>query len=278
MARPPADKDADYAAPLRDAQRNLIQRVIALLEITSTELAREATLSPSTLNKFVNSDVAHVLSARTEKKILDAIENLTSARMKGLPADAGQALRKNVRTLLESFRINSTSILNYSERVMIVGTARADHWAVLGYPWPPRWSVADDPEEVNLTELWVPKSLVGAVDSAVHKYALRVKDPSFDRVYKDRSYVVAALYPGNYLLRSGQKVVVRRVRPNDHAEISIKEIQLLNDGNAWLWPRSTSPEYQQPTKIVVSPNADEEADQSVRIVGVVIASMVAEFP
>jgi phage repressor protein C with HTH and peptisase S24 domain len=83
---------------LREAQRALVRDAAGLCEWTPTELARAAKLAPSTFNRFLGSDVAHLLSTRSISKLLDAadrrVTELSADRIKA-KALAGRWARIN---------------------------------------------------------------------------------------------------------------------------------------------------------------------------------------
>ena len=69
---------------------------------------------------------------------------------------------------------------------------------------------------------------------------------------------------------SGQRVVVYRHAPDGEIEATIKEFQIDDAGYPWLWPRSTSPEFQEPIKV-------NDGDE-IEIVALVIGSYRPENP
>ena len=57
---------------LREQQRAALRRLSEITTLTPTGLAREADLAPSTLNRFLNEEVKHALSANTMLAVEDA--------------------------------------------------------------------------------------------------------------------------------------------------------------------------------------------------------------
>lgn len=80
----------------QDEQRKTIFNILERLKITSTELARAAGLAPSTIYRFLNTDVKHLLSASTIAKITAAEASLVSRNMDN---DEG---KKDVRKEMKS--------------------------------------------------------------------------------------------------------------------------------------------------------------------------------
>lgn len=67
-----AHKDAEQ----REEQRAYVRELARLTRLSVTQLAKLAGLSPSTLNRFLNENVSHMLSARTLVKVRDAAERI----------------------------------------------------------------------------------------------------------------------------------------------------------------------------------------------------------
>lgn len=70
--------------------------------------------------------------------------------------------------------------------------------------------------------------------------------------------------------KSGLYVVAERKDNFGQYESTCKQLEILEDGTHWLWPRSSDPEWQQPYKI---PSADEwngDPEAEVRVIGVVV--------
>lgn len=49
--------------------------------------------------------------------------------------------------------------------------------------------------------------------------------------------------------KSGDKVIVHRSDNHGLIEATAKELEIRENGEHWLWPRSDNPEYQQPIKV-----------------------------
>jgi hypothetical protein len=65
LSAPPADLSSH-----QDETRRLVRAMMTLTGLTASGLARAAGLTPSTLNRFMSKDVAHVLSQRTMLAVL----------------------------------------------------------------------------------------------------------------------------------------------------------------------------------------------------------------
>ncbi len=95
--------------------------------------------------------------------------------------------------------------------------------------------------------------------------ALRVVGPSMNMVYPEGRYVVVA-HPVEAGVRVGDYVVVERYKA-DLVEVTLKELVLEPDGTIALWPRSTSPDFQQPIYLTAGDDLDQTQP---KITGVVV--------
>lgn len=119
-------------------------------------------------------------------------------------------------------------------------------------------------EEASSEEV-VPVYLAGFEGARL--FALRIKGPSMDKFYPDGTMVIVC--PAAEIgIREGDHVVVRR-RQGAFCETTVKEVAKDRQGIA-LWPRSLDPAFQEPLRLVTSP----EADDGPEIVGVVVSSYV----
>jgi transcriptional regulator with XRE-family HTH domain len=87
-------------------------------------------------------------------------------------------------------------------------------------------------------------------------HAARVDGDSMNHYYPDGSIVFATALenmPGG--LKSGQHVIVVKEEHGEY-EVTLKEYVVDEQGNKWLWPRSSSPEHQTP--IQYSPRSQIE--------------------
>lgn len=82
-------------------------------------------------------------------------------------------------------------------------------------------------------------------------YVLEVCGDSMDKLgIVDGSYI-ACLDIKQYVtkLESGDLVVARRSDNNGRHETVLMQVEIQADGNYWIYPRSSNPEFQQPFKI-----------------------------
>lgn len=95
--------------------------------------------------------------------------------------------------------------------------------------------------------------------------ALKVAGPSMNLVYPEGRFVVVA-DPAEAGVRTGDYVVVERYKL-DVVEITLKEIDVDEDGRIVLRPRSSHPDHQEPIYL-----RNDDMDQTApKIVGVVVA-------
>lgn len=135
-------------------------------------------------------------------------------------------------------------------RVPVLGVVQAGAWTEVfdDEPEPLDWVVFDEPEYAR-----------------VEAFALIVRGPSVDRYYPDGSRVICipATATG---IQEGDFVVVRR-RRGAFAETTLKQIQIGEDGEVELWPRSTDPAFQEPIRL----SETRDPAESPEILAVVVA-------
>ena len=96
-------------------------------------------------------------------------------------------------------------------------------------------------------------------------FALACNDPAMDRVYPKNTLV--ACLPMDTLdrdLTPGDHLVSIQRDDQGRAQRLLRELRNDKDGQNWLWPRSTHPEYQQPTRVTAT----------LELEGIVVASFV----
>lgn len=109
------------------------------------------------------------------------------------------------------------------------------------------------------------------------RIGLIVRGPSMNRVYPEGTIliVVSVIHLGeSFDPRSGQRVIVQR-RNKEGCEATVKELVIDEDGQAWLWPRSHHPEFQQPWRVPDHHDGDGTVDDDndgLRITGLVVGS------
>lgn len=81
----------------------------------------------------------------------------------------------------------------------------------------------------------------------VERFGLEVVGQSMNRLYPDKSIVIAVRF-GDIARgpEPGERVVVLRRSPTDEYEATLKEYARDDQGRHILWPRSTEPEFQTP--------------------------------
>lgn len=126
-----------------------------------------------------------------------------------------------------------------NRRVDIVGEVEAGIFTEID-----EWDTAD----FGNIEAPVPEGYAGK-----RVFGLRVVGPSVNLKYTEGSIVVCVrlldLGP-DYKPEPGRfYVVYRRSEDGQQTEATIKQLQIDDSGQAWLWPRSSHPDYQQPWKV-----------------------------
>jgi len=102
------------------------------------------------------------------------------------------------------------------------------------------------------------------------QFGLEVRGPSMNELYPDGSVVVCVkLIDIGRDPKPFDRVIVQR-RAGDGYEATVKELRIDADNNAWLWPRSTDPNFQQPWRVPAS-DADHDGED-ITVVALVIGS------
>lgn len=120
------------------------------------------------------------------------------------------------------------------DRIYVVGKVEAGAW-VEAMQWAEHdWYSVEPPKDVRYQTL--------------KKFALEVHGDSMNAVYHAGDVLVCVLVGDlGYEIRPGQRVIVSRPNPTGEGiEATCKELTVDKNGNYWLWPRSHSPEHQQP--------------------------------
>jgi transcriptional regulator with XRE-family HTH domain len=133
--------------------------------------------------------------------------------------------------------------------IEVVGMVQAGVWRN-AVEWPP--------EERTLLPVVGVNGYEGARLSG-----LKVAGASMDLLYPDGSYVIVVSSEDTDV-RHGDRVVVYRAK-GELTEASLKEVRVDADGRVGLWPRSSSPEHQEP--IYLEPGDQDGPEIAYVVVG-----------
>lgn len=239
---------------LREETRSQVKRGIEVTGLTSTQLAREAGLAPSTLNNFLNRDVKHNLSMTSITKVSEAVYRVlrTSGKSKAeAKKDIAYYNHGNAASPLEPVAVNAITI-------DVRGSVQAGHWTE-AVEWPQgEW------EYVTVPRPPAHKSYFG----------LKVKGPSMNKEYPEGTILVCVpIWDYRQAVESGDHVIVRRRNGDGRSEATVKELVIDEDGRYWLWPRSNHPEHQQPIEVPAAnvEEHDAEDEDEIRVTAIVVA-------
>lgn len=98
--------------------------------------------------------------------------------------------------------------------------------------------------------------------------ALKIVGTSMNRTYPDGSVAIWVDMLDYRPPRSGDNVVVYSYRRDGTVEATLKEYQVDEQGEKWLWPRSHDPAHQAP----VNTRSPPEEIRDIEIKGIVIGS------
>jgi len=249
-----------------DEVRRWMKAMCVLADKTPSQLAKEAGLAPSTINKFLNNpEYKHIPSTRTLGMFSMAADSAYTDRVKigygqGQWPESSYGYTEPGRAGVPPFtqRVDQI-VVPFRESAMVLGTVQAGIYSEAS-EWPPddRYPVPvlDDPDFY-----------------VCPKFGLEVAGDSMDLVYPPGSIVVCVTLP--HVDRNplpGERVVVQRRNSANEIEATLKEYQIDNDGVPWLWPRSSNPDFQSPIRY----DQDAQQGDEVRITAIVIMSIQPE--
>ncbi len=144
--------------------------------------------------------------------------------------------------------------------VRVCGTVQAGIFQE-ALEWPPE----------DQYDVWVP---VRPEYSGLPHFAVRVSGPSMDRKFPDGTIVVCVRLRDmvGYLPESGRRYLIYRRDEKGGVEATIKELRVDDGGFAWLWPRSSHPDYQQPWRLDSLSNHLPDGDEDLVIWALVIGA------
>ena len=271
-----------------DEIRRWIRALCFYANLTPTSLARLAGVAPSTVNKFLNDPtVKHQPSSTTLQKL----ESAAHRTIEGRPGQAERELAQVETAFGSSFQgisppwVGRGKHLNrpFESEVIVKGFARADEWRE-GFEW---GETSWFPIHIYNKALYVR----GQDNLPLPRFGVQVADRSVELIYPEGSMLVciptAALKtihvdalqdPGPWgdvardLAKQptpGRRVLVQRLHKDDEGElveITVREYQVDENEQAWLWFRSTAPELQAPLRYT-------PGDSNISIVAVVVGGV-----
>ena len=90
----------------------------------------------------------------------------------------------------------------------------------------------------------------------IQRFGLLVQGPSMDLVYPDGTILICVAFGDlGRSAKSGERVVCQRRRGRGEYEMTVKEY-IVRDGQHWLVPRSTNPNFQSPVALELSDHED----------------------
>lgn len=130
----------------------------------------------------------------------------------------------------------------------------------------------DHPEWSAEEQYTVPYSVRPALQG-LPLFGVKVVGPSVNREFPEGSVAICVrlLDLGeSFEIQSGRFVVVYRRNGMGEIEATIKQY-VIENGEAWLWPRSDHPSFQTPIRVsALVDSSDDDANDDVRIWAVVV--------
>lgn len=113
----------------------------------------------------------------------------------------------------------------------------------------------------------------------MRRFALQVRGPSMNLIYPEGSHVIVipALDLGEgWQAKDGQRVIVQRTNDEGAVEATVKELKIDENGQAWLWPRSSNPAFTEAWRVPDGWDGNGDFDEhtdNLRITGLVVQSL-----
>lgn len=225
-----------------DMRRRNLKRFMAARGLKAKPWSERAGVSPNAVYNFLNGR-SNSLSQDTLEALAEA-ENVTSS------------------TLLDESII---PLARAAQNVTVLGTVQAGAWVeAIEWPLDERYTIA------------VP---FGGTQYE-NAYGLEVRGDSMNKIYPDGTIIfVVNIYDFDGELLNGHRVVCERTDAAGNVEATVKQLVIEDDGSAWLWPRSTSPQHQQPIAVTESGlrGAHLSGDVTVRVSAIVIRALTSEL-
>lgn len=154
---------------------------------------------------------------------------------------------------------SDAAFVNFGQRFMVRGEVAAGVWRE-AYEWP--------------QDEWLPYTGGAHVSvDATRRFGLRVDGESMNEVYPPGTILDCVSIFDTETPKSGQHVVVIRVRHDDALEATVKRFVIDSDGRRWLVPRSTNPAFQSPIAL----DQPEDGIVETRIIAKVVGSYKPEY-
>lgn len=237
----------------KDVRHGALQYIRFVLDHTKASpsaLAKEAGLSPSTLNRPLN-DPSHsfTLSTTTLEKIRDAT---------GL--DFTPFITKDMDTLARSIDIldnaNEYHPEDFSEPpgpstiIAVMGEVGAGIWREVQFG--------------DLNQLFAIFLTPSREELRAHTIGLMVRGESLNRIARERDVLICESIAGTGTEpRDGDLVIVERQREQEGLiEVTAKRLKIVRNKKE-LWPESDDPRYQTAIKL------SDKSPETVRIIGIV---------
>ncbi len=185
-------------------------------------------------------------------------ENGTRSFSVELAKRYARAYRVNPGWLLALDKIEAAPASASPERIVeVTGSVAAGVWRETA-EWP-----QSDRFEIVVAASPFPKA---------RRFGLRVDGPSMDQVFPPGTILdCISIFDLSIEPESGDFVIVERVRADGLRELTVKEYLRSDDGQTWLIPRSSAPQFQAPIEIG-KPDEDHDGDDRVQVIAYVIGS------
>ncbi|WP_141339721.1 helix-turn-helix transcriptional regulator [Bradyrhizobium sp. USDA 3458] len=211
------------AEPSADGLRTWVQQICSYLEITPTELARAASIAPSTLNRFVgDASGDRGLTAKTLRSLLEAATKIHNDKF-------GAAVAHGPRGVND---FNNYSIVH----VRVAASLSEDSFHS-DHLWPIEYQF--------FTSIVVPSdAALNSLDNASLRRAVLqgfvIIDHHADRAFRKSTILICAPYTEADYLIPGRYYVVSRSNEQGKKELTVRYFMVSPSADMWLIAQSTA--------------------------------------
>lgn len=208
----------------------------------------------------------------TQQAFADRLPKVTRGAVGNWERDQGIKL-ENLTAIADEFNCSVDWLANNKGKLSIAKAPEAQielepikvRGKVLAGEFQPTWEY---PEEDRYSVLSPRSKRYTDVD----KFGLKVVGPSMNLVYPEGTILICAkLYD---LLEEApidkKRYIVVCTDAFGDKEATVKELEVLEDGTKWLWPRSSSPMHQSPIPLPSPPEAECSCELFARVLRAIL--------
>lgn len=151
-------------------------------------------------------------------------------------------LERGERQLTQRWMERLAVALKVPPKELLPLSATGHHIPLTGIVQAGAWRTAEEIPDAEFFDIPLPDNF-----SKNKPFALRVIGPSMNLVYPEGSILICCdLNDLDELPMHGKRYIIEDIEAGDGIETTVKELVIDENGRPWAWPRSNSPDHQQP--------------------------------